>query len=262
MAKTDLDDYFSYGIDAQARRVYFGDYVGPSGEDIGSFSQRSVELAVRALHRLQSEGPGKPIELYMNSGGGDVYAMLRLYDEILHSPCQIKFYGGGLIASAATWIMSACDERYLFPSATVMLHNVSDKVAGAYSDIRANVNELIRLQNKLYDIYAANSRMPREFWEDVCQRDLHITAEEAIALGLADKIVEPKKRGNLRKVRQVSLKRSYSGEQLNQLVSGIYARIGKTSVPHLVLNKPYKELEDPAVVVNEHVVEEEEKPNT
>ncbi len=253
--KTELDDYLSYGVDSKNRRIYFGDCTYQAGEESGEVTQRSIELAVRALHRLVSEGPGRPIELHMNSPGGDPYAMLRLYDEILACPCQVKFFGGGIIQSSATWIMATCDERYLHPNTTVMVHDGSEYYEGTHTDTKIAMNEAVRLQDMLYDVYAANSRMPRSFWEDVCQRDLYLTADETIKLGLADKIIEPKKRGNLRKARMAQLKKSPPHVEMESLVHKLYTRVNRHNVPKLELNKPVKEECDPNVKIDESPVQ-------
>lgn len=253
--KTELSDILIHGIDLKARRIYFGVSLDSAEEAPGDFSQASIELAVRCMHKMSLEAPGKPIEIHMNSYGGDPYAMLRLYDEILTCPCQVKFYGGGAIMSAATWIMAACDERYLYPNATVMVHDGSEGYDGKHTDVQINAAESKRLQDLLYDIYAANSRMPKEFWQDVCQRDLYITATEAVSLGLADKLVEPKKRGNLRKVRQAALKKSPDKAEMQKLVAGIYSRINKPVVPKIELNPVVKEPSDPHVFVDDRPAE-------
>src|SRR5271154_6324306 len=102
--KSDLTEVLIHGIDLKARRIYFGVATDWVETDLGDFNQTSVEIAIRALHRMVQDAPGKPIEIHMNSTGGDPYSMLRLHDEILSCPCQVKFYGGGSIMSAATWI--------------------------------------------------------------------------------------------------------------------------------------------------------------
>src|SRR5579884_1310692 len=180
-AQSELTDSLIYGIDLKNRRIYFGVPIDWSQEDQGDFTQASVELAIRSMHRMALDAPGKPIELHMNSYGGDMYAMLRLHDEILSCPCQVKFYGGGAIMSAATWIMAVCDERYLYPHATVMVHDGWEDCTGKHTDSQITAAEMKRLQDVLYEIYTANSRMPKEFWEDVCQRDVYLTASEAVS---------------------------------------------------------------------------------
>jgi ATP-dependent Clp protease, protease subunit len=255
--KSDLTESLVYGIDLKARRIYFGVALDWMESDPGDFTQASIEFAIRALHRMAQDAPGKPIEIHMNSYGGDPYAMLRLYDEILSCPCQVKFYGGGAIMSAATWIMVVCDERYLYPHATIMVHDGWEEFNGTHTDNQIRAGEEKRLQDLLYDIYTANSRMPKEFWQDVCQRDLYLTASEAVSFGLADKMVEPKKRGNLRKTRQSALKKAPSAAEMQKLLASVYARVNRLKVPKLELNPVVKEPVDPHVVVDDKPAEVE-----
>src|SRR5690606_29665264 len=156
--KSDLTDSIVYGIDLKNRRIYFGVPLDWGSEDLGGFTSASVELAIRAIHKMVSDAPGRPIEIHMNSYGGDPYAMLRLYDEILACPSQVKFYGGGAIMSAATWILVACDERYLHPNTTVMVHDGWEIIEGNHTDNQIRAAQEKRLQELLYEIYAANSR--------------------------------------------------------------------------------------------------------
>ena len=256
--KTDLLDHLGYGFDAKNRRIYFG--IGLDVAENGEHSDvtmSSVEFAIRSMHRMASESPNKPIEIHMGSYGGDPYAMLRLHDEILASPCQIKFFGGGVIMSSATWIMAVCDERYLHPNTTVMVHDGVEGLSGKHTDVQIEAAELKRLQNLLYEIYANNSRMPHEFWADVCQRDLHLTAQETVMLGLADKVIEPKKRGNLRKVRQASMKKISPSADMKKLISNLYHRINKVKVPKIDINDPVKEPSDPSIFIDNSPLETE-----
>lgn len=199
---------------------------------------------------MADDNPHKPIELHMSSYGGDTYAMLRLHDFMLACPCQFKFYGGGPVMSSASFIMAASDERYLYENAVVMVHELSDDSGPAkYSDIKINASENDRLMDVLSDIYACNSRMPKEFWMDVLQKDVYLTAREAVSLGLVDKIIEPKKRGNLRKVRQAALNKTPDSKDMKKLVTDIYSRIGRAKVPKLEFNDIKKEATDPSIIV-------------
>ena len=258
--KSDLTDSLIYGIDLKTRRIYFGVPIDWTQETPGDFSQASIELAIRSMHKMALDAPGKPIEIHMNSYGGDPYAMLRLYDEILSCPCQVKFYGGGAIMSAATWIMVVCDERYLYPHATVMVHDGAEGYEGKHTDVQITAAEMKRLQDVLYDVYTTNTRMPKEFWQDVCQRDLYITASEAVSLGMIDKIIEPKKRGNLRKVRQAALKKNPDNAEMKKLLADLYGRINKVKVPKIELNPLVKEASDPHLVIDDKPVEMEKAP--
>ena len=93
--------------------------------------------------------------------------------------------------------------------------------------------------------------MPREFWDDVVKRDLYLTAQEAIQLGLADFMVEYTKRGNLRKKRQHRMSKTPSGRIMNPLIKKLYKRI-KTNLP----NKELKlHIPDPALVDEDIIVD-------
>lgn len=251
--KTELTDILAHGVDLKSRRIYFGVNLDSGGESFSEFTMASVELAIRAIHRMTLDAPGKPIEIHMNSEGGDVYAAFRLHDEILACPCQVKFVGGGVVMSSASIIMSVCDERWLHPTTTVLVHEGSEESVAATSTTHTSAQieaaESRRVLEIMYNIYAANSRMTKEFWEDVCQRDVYMSAGEAVSLGLADKIIEPKKRGNLRKMRQHGLKKEVDAKQFRKMVASIYQRIGRKNVPKLELNEPVKEPADPNVVI-------------
>lgn len=250
--KTELSDQLIYGIDLKARRIHFGIGLDHSEEDPGAVSAASVEMAIRAIHRMVEDAPNKPIEIYMNSYGGACYAVLYLIDVILSSPCQFKFYGGGSIMSAATWVMAVCDERNLFPSARVMIHEIADDIGYTKTTDQAiNLKESKTLTNYMIELYANNSRMPKEFWDDLVKKDVYLSAEEAIMLGLADKVVEYKKRGNLRKSRQASLNKEVDSKELKKLVKDIYVRTERERVPHIELNPTKKEEVDAKVIIDD-----------
>lgn len=213
--------YLEKGIDLRHRRIRFGDSKFSDGDE---FDFGSIEHVLRGIDMMLSMN-NKPIEIHMSSYGGDAYMMLALYDKINESPCKFVFYGRGAIMSAATWIMAGCDERYLSKNTTIMVHNGSADASGRLTDTNIDIAEENRLQTKLEEIYAENSFMDTEFWEEVSKRDLYLTAEEAIALGLADKIVPYRGRAKFRGVRKKSAENILSRRELNKLVRNIYKRI-------------------------------------
>jgi hypothetical protein len=143
-----------------------------------------------------------------------------------------------------------------------MVHDGNEQFDYTHTDTKIAMAEAVRLQDLLYDVYAANSRMPRSFWADLCQRDLYLTAEEAIKLGLADKLIEPKKRGNLRKVRAAALKKSPLHNEMEKLVHDLYARVDRHNVPKLELNKPIKDECDPHIKIDDSPLPQEVIPPT
>lgn len=253
---TELENYLVYGVDQKNRRIFFGFPIDWGADDTGDFCQASVEMAVRAIKRMEKDHPNKPIEIYMNSYGGDAYALLYFIDTIMSTQCQFKFYGGGAIMSAATWIMCVCDERYLYEDATIMLHDGWDWIVGKHTDVQISAEEGLRLQEVLTKIFVENSYMPKEFWDDVLQRDLFLTADETIKLGLADTIVKKPKRGNLRKKRQAKMNKIPHHSTMRSLVNKLYKRV-KMNTPQkeLKLHIPAPEKEDPNVIVDNTPIE-------
>jgi len=92
-----------------------------------------------------------------------------------------------------------------------------------------------------------------EFWRDILQRDLYLTADEAVKLGIADDIIEPKKRGNLRRQRISKLNRKVDLVEMQVLIKNIYTRIKRRTLPKIELAPPKKEQFDPNIRVEEQV---------
>jgi ATP-dependent Clp protease protease subunit len=239
--KNTLDELLTFGIDIEKRRIYFGAIDSDNGSDVG---WTSIELAIRGMHRMY-EKSSSPIEIHMSCPGGDPYEMLRLVDEIETAPVQVRFVGSGLIASAATWIMAVCDLRSLHKNTYVLVHDGSDQLEDRHTDFQITAKHFQSLQDRLYDIFEQNSRMPKTFWQDVCQRDLYLTAEETVMFGLADKVIQPRKRGSARRARNLALSQSIDNKLMQKSIKNVYDRINKKNVPKLVFNQvPQEEMDD------------------
>jgi len=254
--KSGLDDIISRGIDLKNRRIYFGMIEDQDGGDI---AWNTVEITVRALSKMSLDYPKKPIEIHMSSGGGEVYAALRLYDAIQACPCQIKFFGSGQIMSSAVWIMAGCDERTLDPNTVVMIHDGSvESLDQNHTDRQIDSAEGERLNIQMFKLLSDNSRLPTDFWLEVSQRDVYLTAEEAILLGLADRISESKKRGNLRKSRSYGLAQTPDKKDLSKLVRSLYKRIHKTRqvTTNIQIHTP-KEQYDNSLTIDDSPVPED-----
>jgi enoyl-CoA hydratase/carnithine racemase len=172
---------------------------------------------------------------------------MRLYDVIQACSCQIIFIGGGVIASSATWIMAGADKRLLYPNTKILIHDGPSGVVTAIPakaiDLAIDADDQAKIQKRLNEIYAKNSRMPVEFWTEFTKRDLWLSAEEAIMLGLADEIIEPKKRGNLRKSRIAALKNNANVRGLKSLVKTIKDRVYANKNITLEIKLPEEEFD-------------------
>ena len=259
LERVEIDDLLDRGVDLKLRRLYFGNINDEGGNGI---SWLTVELAIRAINKMANDYPKKPIEIHMSSDGGDCYEALRLYDVIQSCECQIKFFGSGQIMSAGAWIMAGCDERWLYPNTIVMVHEGSlDGVDHSIMDRKIDTDEVKRQCRQFNKILTENSRMPAEFWEDVLQRDTYLTAEVAIMFGLADRIVLPKKRGNLRKVRSAALTNTPESKILNKLVRSVYKRIYQDRhITKIEIHVPKEEF-DNSLTIDHTPVPEQVKEN-
>jgi ATP-dependent Clp protease protease subunit len=256
--KTDTENYINTGIDEKNRIIYFGVNLSDlsSEEDAGEFSKKSCEKTIRAILKMQSEHPKTPIEIHMNSCGGDTLAMLHLYDVIQASSCKFIFYGGGEICSSATWVLAGCDERYLYPNTEILIHNASSSFSGKTGEIKIEAERLIQMQEVLDDLYTRNSRMPKAFWKSIGDKEVYLSAEEAVQLGLADKIVHPKKRGNYRKSREFHLSQEVNKTAMKRLVNRLYKRIGLDPIKDLKIESSKPEPVDENLKVEPMKVEE------
>lgn len=257
-----IENVLSNGIDIKNRRIYFGALLESYDSDGSDFTWRSCEWAIRAIHLMENEAPHRPIELHMSSPGGDAYEMLRLIDIIEASTCQFKFFGSGKIMSAATWVMCSCDERYLYQNTRLLLHDAppfgSAEVPIKLTDRKIDMEEETRLQDQLNTMYTNNSRMPKEFWDEFVKRDTYISAREAIALGLADKLIEPKKRGNLRRMRIALLRQAPEPREFNKMLKELKARVHMSKNMKLELHVP-EEFSDSNIFVEDVVIAEPEQ---
>ena len=243
-----VEEIFERNFDRKMRRIYFG-VLNDEGHE--EFSWNTVEKAVRAIHLLVSDNPKKPIELHIQSCGGSATSMLRLVDVILSCPCQVKFFGGGQIASAATWLMAICDERNLYPNTEIMLHDGLDEIEGKHTDVQIEAKSTKDLQSKLDKLFAENSHMPESFWNDILQRDVYITASEAVSLGIADNIIQPKKRGNLRRSRIAKMSNAPDEKELKKLIKDLYKRTNRKGIVKIDVTVPKKEEFDPDIIIDE-----------
>jgi len=236
-----LENYLRYGIDLYKRRIYFGDVAFPDGDE---FDFSTISYALRAIDKMLDINETEPIELVVSSYGGDPYAMLALMDKIQQAPCKFIFRGSGFIMSAATWIMAVCDERYLAENTVIMVHDGWWGNTASSTDMTILQDEDKRLKDMLCKVFADNSFMSPEFWAKVCQRDLYLTAEETIQLGLADKITSPRKRGNFRKgVRRKTFSKPPSESKIKKLVTSLYTRIQMEMPKEIVISVRKEEFE-------------------
>ena len=151
----------------------------------------SASLVVAQLLFLESEDPNKDISLYINSPGGSVSAGLAIYDTMNYIKCDVSTICIGMAASMGAFLLAggAKGKRMALPNADVMIHQPSGGAQGQATEIKIVAENILKTRKKLNEILAANTGQPLEVIERDTERDNYMTAEEAMAYGLIDKVI-------------------------------------------------------------------------
>jgi ATP-dependent Clp protease protease subunit len=148
-------------------------------------------LIVAQLLFLAREDPTKPIRLYISSPGGQVYAGMAIYDTMQQIECPVSTVAVGFTASFGTVLLTAGTEgmRYALPNATIHMHQPLGGAQGQASDIAIQANEILRLRETLNKILSTHTGQSIEKIKDDTDRDIFLTAQEALEYGLVDKVL-------------------------------------------------------------------------
>ena len=161
------------------------------GEEVNDVT---ASLIVSQLLFLESEDPGKDIQLYINSPGGSVTAGMAIYDTMQYIKCDVSTICMGMAASMGAFLLSsgAKGKRYALPNAEIMIHQPLGGVNGQGEDIKIHAEWILKTREKLNRILAANSGQPLEKVERDTDRDHFMSADEACAYGLIDQVITSK----------------------------------------------------------------------
>lgn len=155
-------------------------------------SEQIASLVVAQLLYLAREDPEKPIRLYINSPGGQVYSGMAIYDTMQQIECPVSTVALGFTASFGTVLLTAGTKglRYALPNATVHMHQPLGGAQGQASDIAIQANEILRLRKSLNIILSFHTGQTIKRIEDDTDRDIFMTAEEAKEYGLVDEVLD------------------------------------------------------------------------
>ena len=151
----------------------------------------SANLIVSQLLFLESEDPGKDISLYINSPGGSVTAGMAIYDTMQYIKCDVSTICMGMAASMGAFLLAGCTKRkrMALPNSTIMIHQPAGGAQGQATEIKIVAEQILKTKKRLNEILAANTGKPLEIIEQDTERDNYMTAEEAMAYGLVDKVI-------------------------------------------------------------------------
>lgn len=151
-----------------------------------------ANLIVAQLLFLSSEDPEAPIQMYINSPGGQVYAGMAIYDTMQMIPNPISTLAVGMTASFGTVLLTAGSkgQRYALPNATIHMHQPLGGAQGQASDIEIQAREILRLKDHLNRILSAHTGKDIATIERDTNRDFYLDAANAVSYGLVDQVME------------------------------------------------------------------------
>ncbi|HEY1710612.1 MAG TPA: ATP-dependent Clp protease proteolytic subunit [Rhizomicrobium sp.] len=157
----------------------------------GPVEDYGASLVTAQLLFLEAENPKKEIHMYINSPGGVVTAGLAMYDTMQYIRPEVHTLCIGQAASAASMLLCAGQKghRFCLPNARIVVHQPSASFYGQAGDIARHAQEVLKLKNRLNEIYAKHTGQTVAAVEKLLDRDTYLTPEEAKAFGLIDDVM-------------------------------------------------------------------------
>lgn len=173
--------YDIYSRLLRERIIFLGDEVNDT----------TASLVVAQMLFLESEDPNKDINLYINSPGGSVTAGMAIYDTMNYVKCDVSTICMGLAASMGAFLLSsgAKGKRLALPNSEIMIHQPSGGAKGQATEIQIVAENILKTKKKLNEILAANTGQPVEIITEDTERDNFMSAQEAQAYGLIDRVI-------------------------------------------------------------------------
>jgi ATP-dependent Clp protease protease subunit len=157
----------------------------------GGVNDQVSSLICAQLLFLESENPNKDIAFYINSPGGVVTSAFAMMDTMNYIKCDVATLCVGQAASAGSLLLTcgAKGKRFTLPNSRVMVHQPSGGAQGMASDIEIQAREILKLREKLNNIYVTQTGQKLAAIEKAMDRDTFMSAEEAKAFGLVDHVI-------------------------------------------------------------------------
>ena len=158
----------------------------------GEVNEDTANLIVAQLVHLESDDPDKDIHLYLNSPGGSIYAGLAIYDamQFIKPDVQTICYGIAMSMGSLLLAGGAEGKRLTLPNSRILIHQPSGGYQGQSTDVEIHAKEILALRARVDEIYAKHTGQPVERVHADMDRDRYVTGPEAVAYGLADRVIE------------------------------------------------------------------------
>ena len=152
----------------------------------------TASLVVAQLLYLEAQDPDKDIQLYINSPGGSITAGMAIYDTMQYVKCDVATIAVGMAASMGAFLLSAGTKgkRMALHNAEIMIHQPSAGTQGQVTDMAIHLKRFQTIKERMNRILAENCGQSIDVVTTACERDNFMTAEEAKAFGLIDRVLE------------------------------------------------------------------------
>ena len=159
---------------------------------VGPVNDYVANLVVAQLLFLEAENPDKDISLYINSPGGSVTAGMSIYDTMQFIKPDVSTLCIGQAASMGAFLLAAGakEKRFSLPNSRIMIHQPSGGFQGQSTDIEIHAKEILYLRGKLNEILAHHTGRTADEIDRDTERDNFMSAEQSVAYGLIDKVIE------------------------------------------------------------------------
>jgi len=157
----------------------------------------TASLVVAQMLYLEAQDPDKDVYFYINSPGGSISAGMAIYDTMNYIKCDVSTICVGMAASMGAFLLSSGTKgkRFALPNAEVMIHQPLGGMQGQASDIKIHADHILKIRQKMNRILSEQTGKSIEEIEKDTDRDNFLTAEEACAYGLVDKVITKKELG-------------------------------------------------------------------
>ena len=158
----------------------------------GPVEDQSATLVVAQLLFLEADNPKREISFYINSPGGVVTAGLSIYDTMQFIRCPVSTLCVGQAASMGSLLLcaGAPEMRFSLPNSRIMVHQPSGGFQGQASDILRHAEDIMKIKRRLNEIYVKHTGQEYDTIEQTLDRDHFMSADEAKAFGLVDRVLD------------------------------------------------------------------------
>ena len=155
-------------------------------------NDNTASLVVSQLLFLEAQDPEKDIQLYINSPGGSVTSGFAIYDTMQYIKCDVSTICVGMAASMGAFLLSAGakGKRIALPNSTIMIHQPLGQFKGQATDIKIHADWIVGIKARLNKMLSEATGQPIEKVSQDTERDNFMSADEAKAYGLIDKVIK------------------------------------------------------------------------